>query len=54
MFVDKNISNKNIIIKQVDIKESFEPDFEKLDNLEKRYNIWRNIYSTNKKININY
>ena len=50
MFVDKNISNKENIIKQIDIKESFTPNIAKIEILQRRYEIWKNIYSNNKKI----
>lgn len=51
MFADNNISNKDTIIKKIKVKESFKPDVDKIDILEKRYKSWRNIYSSNKDLN---
>ena len=51
MFVDNNISNKDTIIKKINVKESFNPNVNKIDILEKRYQTWRNIYSSNKELN---
>ena len=51
MFVDNNISNKDKIIKKINVKESFNPNVNKIDILEKRYQTWRNIYSSNKELN---
>ena len=51
MFVDKNIFNKESIIKKINVKNSFYPDENKIDLLKNRYNVWKNIYSTTKKIN---
>ena len=48
MFVDKNILEKNTIIKKIDIKETFQPNLDKIEILNKRYITWRNIYSTYK------
>ena len=50
MFVDHNISNKNTIIKEISVKKSFYADNEKIDILQKRYTIWKNIYFNNKNI----
>ena len=51
MFVDNNISNKDTIIKKINVKESFNPNVNKIDIFEKRYQTWRNIYSSNKELN---
>ena len=48
MFVDKSITEKNTIIKKIHIKESFQPNLDKIDILKKRYLAWRNIYSIGK------
>ena len=53
MFVDKQISDKNSIIKKVNIKESFLPSENNLIALEKRYVIWKELYLKNKKNNFN-
>jgi len=54
MFVDKDISQKNNIIKEINIKESFQSDNDKIDILQKRYIVWKNIYSSNKKISTDF
>ena len=41
MFPDKNISNKDSIIKKIKVKKSFNPDVDKIDIFEKRYKAWR-------------
>ena len=51
MFTDKNIFNKESIIKKINVKNSFYPDDNKIDLLKRRYNVWKNIYSNTKKIN---
>ena len=50
MYVDKNIDTKENIIKEINVSKSFNPNEDKIDLLLKRYNIWRDIYSSNKKI----
>ena len=50
MYVDKNIDKKENIIKEINVSKSFTPKQDKIDLLLKRYNIWRDIYSSNKKI----
>ena len=50
MYVDKNIIEKNTIIKKINIKESFQPNLDKINILKKRYLAWRNIYASNKDI----
>ena len=54
MFVDKDISQKNNIIKEINIKKSFQSDNDKIDILQKRYIVWKNIYSSNKKISTDF
>jgi replication fork clamp-binding protein CrfC len=44
MFVDKNITNKKSIIKEIKVHQSFHADNDKVDSLQKRYDNWRNIY----------
>ena len=51
MFTDKNILDKELIIKKINVKNSFHPNDNKIDILNKRYNVWKNIYSNTKKIN---
>ena len=50
MYVDKNITEKNTIIKEINIKKSFQPNVDKIDILNKRYLAWKNIYSISKNI----
>ena len=50
MYVDKNIDTKENIIKEINVSKSFNPNQDKIDLLLKRYNIWRDIYFSNKKI----
>ena len=49
MYVDKDVPNKNII-KDIVVSRKFEPQEEKTELLLKRYNIWKDIYHSNKKI----
>jgi xylulokinase len=50
MFVDKNITDKNHIIKKIESRLTFNPLDKYSDILEQRYEVWKNIYSTNKKL----
>ena len=50
MYVDKNIDTKENIIKEINVSKIFDPNQDKIDLLLKRYNIWRDIYFSNKKI----
>ena len=50
MYADKNFDNKENIIKEIKISDSFNPKQDKIDILLKRYSIWKDLYSTNKKI----
>ena len=54
MFTDKNILDKESIIKKINVKNSFHPNDTKIDLLKKRYNVWKNIYSINKKISTDF
>ena len=49
MFVDNNISKQNII-KEIEISKEYNPIEEKIDLLLKRYENWKNLYSSNKEI----
>ena len=49
MFVDKNISKQNII-KEIKISNEYIPKEEKINLLLKRYENWKNLYSSNKEI----
>ena len=50
MYVDKNIQTKNEIIKEIKISKNYEPNLDKIKILLKRYEIWKDLYTTNKKI----
>jgi xylulokinase len=50
MHVDDNIMNKDNIIKEIEISKEFRPNLDKIHILSKRYEIWKNLYSINKKI----
>jgi len=52
MFIDKNIKDKETIIKKINIKESFKPNLSNIEVCKKRYQIWKDIYLS-KKINFN-
>ena len=54
MFTDKNILDKESIVKKINVKNSFHPNDNKIDLLNKRYNVWKNIYSSNKKISTDF
>ena len=54
MFVDNNISDKKPIIKKIEIQNTFDPIEKMLEILEKRYQIWKDIYISNKKINYSF
>ena len=50
MYVDKNIDDKKSIVKEIEISKNFEPNTDKINTLLNRYEIWKNLYSSNKKI----
>ena len=50
MFPDNNVVSKDEIIKKIYVKDTFSPDEKKINIIEKRYMIWKEIYSNNKKI----
>ena len=50
MHVDKNIQDQNNIIKEIKISKEYKPRFDSIDLLKKRYKIWKDLYSSNKKI----
>ena len=51
MFSDKQVENKDSIIKKINIKESFQPSEKNISSLEKRYLIWKELYPNNKSNN---
>ena len=50
MFQDYNIKNKKNIIKEIEISKNYKPKEDKIDLLIKRYNIWKDIYNSNRNI----
>ena len=48
MFADSNITDKKNIVKEIKIREKFNPNVNKSDVLLKRYQHWKNIYLENK------
>ena len=50
MYSDINFKNKEDIIKEVTVSKEFNPNLDKIDILSKRYQIWKDIYSSNKNI----
>ncbi len=50
IYQDKNIQDKDNIIKKIQISKEFKPSEEKIDILLKRYQVWKDIYETNKNI----
>jgi len=50
MHADDNIKNKDNIIKEIKISKEFKPKLDKINILSKRYEIWKDLYSANKKI----
>ena len=51
MFADKQVEDKNSIIKKINIKKSFQPSEKNISCLEKRYLIWKELYPNNKSNN---
>ena len=49
MYSDNSIQ-KNSIIKEITSSKDYFPSSNKSDKLIKRYQIWKDLYSTNKKI----
>ena len=50
MHSDENIKNKDDLIKEIKIGKSYSPSSNKTDILMKRYQIWKELYFTNKNI----
>ncbi len=50
MYQDRNIQNKEEIIKEIEISKIYKPRDNKMKLLIKRYNIWKDIYKTNKNL----
>ena len=53
MFVDNDISDKSSIISKIKIKNTFNPNEKILAILEKRYQLWKDIYISNRNLNYN-
>ena len=50
MYADNSTYNKDSIIKEIKISKEFSPKSEKINILLKRYQIWKDLYSANKKM----
>ena len=50
MFVDNDISDKSSIINKIKIKNTFNPNEKMFAILEKRYQLWKDIYISNKNL----
>ena len=49
MYADDSISYKNIIIKEIKVSKEYEAQSKSMDLLLKRYSIWKDLYTSNKK-----
>ena len=49
MYVDENIVDKNEIIKEIKVSKEYEVESSSIDLLLKRYSIWKDLYTSNKK-----
>ncbi len=49
MYLDDSISDKNKLIKEIKVSKEYKPNAINFDLLMKRYSIWRDLYSSNKK-----
>ena len=50
MYADKNTDDKSAIIKEIKISNEYKPKSNNINILLKRYEIWKDLYSSNKKI----
>ena len=48
IFADKKTGNKDEIIKKIKVSKEFYPQSDNIEILLKRYEVWKNIYSSNK------
>tara|TARA_B100000902_G_scaffold95886_1_gene98608 strand:- start:4107 stop:4721 length:615 start_codon:yes stop_codon:yes gene_type:complete len=49
MYQDDKIDNKDNIVSQIKVGKTYKPNEDSIDLLLKRYSIWRDLYSSNKK-----
>ena len=49
MYVDDNINYENEIIREIKVSKEFQPKSSNMDLLIKRYTIWKDLYTSNKK-----
>jgi xylulokinase len=49
MYVDDNINYKNEIIREIKVSKEYQPKSSNMDLLIKRYTIWKDLYTSNKK-----
>ena len=50
MYQDATIDNKENIISEIKISNSYEPNKDNIDLLLQRYSIWKDLYNSNNKI----
>ena len=50
MHDDNNIKDQNNVIKEIKISKEYKPKFDSIDLLQKRYTIWKDLYTSNKNI----
>ena len=50
MYQDDKIDNKDNIVSQIKVSKTYNPNEDSIDLLLKRYSIWRDLYSSNKKM----
>jgi len=49
MYVDESINIEDEIIKKIKVSKEYEPKSNNIDLLIKRYKIWKELYTSNKK-----
>ena len=49
MYVDDNINYENEIIREIKVSKEYQPKSSNMDLLIKRYTIWKDLYTSNKK-----
>ncbi len=47
--MDDNINYENEIIREIKVSKEFQPKSSNMDLLIKRYTIWKDLYTSNKK-----
>ena len=49
MYADESINSQDEIIKEIKVSKEYEPKSNNIDLLIKRYKIWKELYTSNKK-----